>query len=130
MSPRTCARPRRTWSSSPATDVREPGCATERNVLDGELEPGQPDLAPLYVKVRGLAAFKAAPALVAVAEGCGCRGRVGVRTGLEREYRRFCRSGKWLIRSVDVRGQVDRAGFLSRPVLPSRARLRMRIEIT
>jgi hypothetical protein len=32
-------------------------------------------------------------------------------------------SGKWLIRSVDVRGQVDRAGFLSRPEVPSRGRL-------
>src|SRR5680860_596137 len=53
----------------------------------------------------------------------GCRGRVGVRSGLEREYGRFCGSGKWLIRSVDVRGQVDRAGFLSRPAVPSRARL-------
>ena len=42
-----------------------------------------------------------------VGAGCsvGCRG-----------------SGKWLIRSVDVRGQVDRAGFLSRPAVPSRAR--------
>ena len=35
----------------------------------------------------------------------------------------MCGSGQWLIRSVDVRGQVDRAGFLSRPAVPSRARL-------
>ena len=28
----------------------------------------------------------------------------------------------WLIRSVDSRGKVDRAGFLSRPAVPSRAR--------
>src|SRR6478752_5212267 len=31
-------------------------------------------------------------------------------------------SGKWLIRSVDVRVQVDRAGLKSRPAVPSRAR--------
>jgi hypothetical protein len=37
--------------------------------------------------------------------------------------RRVRGSGKWLIRSVDVRGQVDRAGFLRRPAVPSRARL-------
>jgi hypothetical protein len=29
---------------------------------------------------------------------------------------------EWLIRSADVRGQVGRAGFLSRPAVPSRAR--------
>ena len=30
---------------------------------------------------------------------------------------------EWLIRSVDVRGKVDRAGFLRRPAVPSRTRL-------
>src|SRR3978361_1051905 len=40
-----------------------------------------------------------------------------------RGARLFCGSGKWLIRSVDVRGQVDRAGLKSRPAVPSRARV-------
>jgi hypothetical protein len=29
---------------------------------------------------------------------------------------------EWLIRSVDERGQVDRAGYLRRPAVPSRIR--------
>ena len=36
---------------------------------------------------------------------------------------------EWLIRSVDVRGQVDRAGFLSRPAVPSRARARSSLRV-
>ncbi|MEP7018874.1 MAG: hypothetical protein ABI899_12750, partial [Actinomycetota bacterium] len=35
---------------------------------------------------------------------------------------RFRGSGKWLIRSADERDQVGRAGFLSRPAVPSRTR--------
>jgi hypothetical protein len=48
------------------------------------------------------------------------RRRLPVRRGWL--YPLFRGSGKWLIRSVDVRGQVDRDGFLRRPAVPSQAR--------
>jgi hypothetical protein len=75
---------------------------------------------PLCCQGRGPVAFEGAPALVAVkvvrpvgrstltAPARRCEGwlpgRVVVLTSRGWEYRRVCGSGKWLIRSVDVRG--------------------------